>query len=294
MCKSDTAAITCLTLSGIGYRNKSVIDSLPSWVPDFSAPDVILDRGFASTASVRYSAAGKTTLLLRLSDNFSQIYVDGEFFTTVKQTLTLPRLLVNMYAISKESEASFSAAFAMNDEHINALELYFEQAEDIISGYTNTKIYHKVEERKQDMTWRILIANSDNRRPVADNLLGEHYRIFRSSITAVNTQLPVSEDVDSKFEAFMSGIFQNLWWMRWFTICWSNALCQLDNGYVGIVPVGTQPGDSLFLPYGSPIPFVLRPKADKFSVIGGAYIHDIMKVEALQLKTWRKVEICLI
>jgi hypothetical protein len=44
-----------------------------------------------------------------------------------------------------------------------------------------------------------------------------------------------------------------------------------QNGHIGIGPVDTQPGDVIFIISGCNFPIVLRPRDDKFAVVGEAY-----------------------
>lgn len=72
------------------------------------------------------------------------------------------------------------------------------------------------------------------------------------------------------------------------------------NGYAGIVPGATQPGDRVFLPYGAKVPFIIRPLAGQPSahheLVGECYIHGIMHSPPPQfLATDMKAEqICLV
>ena len=54
--------------------------------------------------------------------------------------------------------------------------------------------------------------------------------------------------------------------------------------YLGIGPCDTEPGDLIFIPLGSDVPYVLRRnnEDDKLRLVGEAYLHGIMDGEGFQ------------
>jgi hypothetical protein len=56
----------------------------------------------------------------------------------------------------------------------------------------------------------------------------------------------------------------------------------VDNGYMGLAPVGTEVGDEVILLLGCPVPLVLRRQVDKFQVIGDAYIYGLMEGQVFE------------
>ncbi|PSN60268.1 hypothetical protein BS50DRAFT_579418 [Corynespora cassiicola Philippines] len=62
-------------------------------------------------------------------------------------------------------------------------------------------------------------------------------------------------------------------------------------GYIGIGPVDTQVGDVVFIISGCNFPMVLRPRKNKFIVVGEAYVHGFMHEEfpARSSRPWRKI-----
>ena len=51
--------------------------------------------------------------------------------------------------------------------------------------------------------------------------------------------------------------------------------CATKNGALGMVPSEAKPGDVICTLYGGAFPFVLRPKGDKYELIGEAYVHGV-------------------
>ena len=60
--------------------------------------------------------------------------------------------------------------------------------------------------------------------------------------------------------------------------------CRTDNGYLGLVPYGTLPGDAIAIIHGCQVPFVLRASDNSlnYRLVGPCYVHGIMYGEALR------------
>ena len=57
-------------------------------------------------------------------------------------------------------------------------------------------------------------------------------------------------------------------------------------GFVGIGPAAMEPGDSIYILAGGPLPFVLRPVRDArcidtFQLVGSCYVHGVMDGQAV-------------
>ncbi|PLB34246.1 HET-domain-containing protein [Aspergillus candidus] len=64
-------------------------------------------------------------------------------------------------------------------------------------------------------------------------------------------------------------------------IIWSRFVATAE-GYIGLVPRATQPGDTIAVFLGSNTPVVLRPEGDRhFAVIGSCYVHGLMHSEGV-------------
>ncbi|KAK5660007.1 hypothetical protein OQA88_13475 [Cercophora sp. LCS_1] len=62
--------------------------------------------------------------------------------------------------------------------------------------------------------------------------------------------------------------------------------CTTEKGYVGMVPPLSQPGDCIFLIFGSGVPYTLRAEScgkgnQRYQLVGESYVHGIMDGEAL-------------
>ncbi|PVH80545.1 hypothetical protein DL98DRAFT_515399 [Cadophora sp. DSE1049] len=63
-------------------------------------------------------------------------------------------------------------------------------------------------------------------------------------------------------------------------------LFQTGKGYIALGPVITQPGDIVCLFHGGNVPYVLRPTAGYYQLVGECYVHGIMNGEAMQV--WKE------
>lgn len=58
------------------------------------------------------------------------------------------------------------------------------------------------------------------------------------------------------------------------------------NGFVGVGPGAMEPGDSIYILAGGPLPYVLRPVPDAaclntFELVGSCYVHGVMDGQAV-------------
>jgi hypothetical protein len=64
--------------------------------------------------------------------------------------------------------------------------------------------------------------------------------------------------------------------------------CVTKNGYIGMVPPGTEPGDLVCILFGADTPFVIRDTTaprrmlNSYTLVGDCYIHGMMDGEALE------------
>ena len=66
-------------------------------------------------------------------------------------------------------------------------------------------------------------------------------------------------------------------------ICSNRRLFYTNRGLFGLGPLAIQPGDIVVILYGGYTPFVLRPRAGYYQLLGECYLHDMMDGEALEL-----------
>jgi hypothetical protein len=126
-----------------------------------------------------------------------------------------------------------------------------------------------------EVQWRTLIANAS-----ADTLFtapeeySEEYRVCRQMMEDLKPEGPFPRLDD------MNNYFKRLIPMMMYY-----KLCRTETGLVGMVPVDTRAGDSVYIFTGGALPFILRPNlgvGGKFQVVGGCYIRGIMNGEIMR------------
>jgi hypothetical protein len=114
-----------------------------------------------------------------------------------------------------------------------------------------TRSEHYNQEEKDEAAWRIPIGDKEQgtlgmtQRATSASLQG--YGEMNEAIKLAN---PDSELGSQKFLSYL-GMMQTMWGARPFRSC---------KGYVGLVPDTSEEGDTIFIPVGSPVPFVIRKK----------------------------------
>jgi hypothetical protein len=74
-------------------------------------------------------------------------------------------------------------------------------------------------------------------------------------------------------------------------ICTKRRLFHTHNGLFGLGPLAMQAGDVVAILYGGFTPFVLRPRGERFLLVGECYVNDVMGEDALEVcerEDWRR------
>jgi hypothetical protein len=151
----------------------------------------------------------------------------------------------------------------------------------------------------QDVQWRTLIANKAGGLYNPPDRLGRAFRALKVLIQHIasgsNSNVPKPTDYQplisftdemkghqsqgagntpgELLEPFPGQLLQTLQGRKF---------CRTSNGYVGLVPAYTRPGDQVAVVAGSEVPFIVRHSLERegaFILLGEAYIHGIMQGE---------------
>lgn len=109
---------------------------------------------------------------------------------------------------------------------------------------------------------------------------GEHFRLLLHEIERRRTG---EERLEFMTEDELFSVFELLV-MDVAPVLQSLKFCRTDNGYLGLVPHGTLPGDAIAIIHGCQVPFVLRASDNSlnYRLVGPCYVHGIMYCEALR------------
>jgi hypothetical protein len=171
---------------------------------------------------------------------------------------------------------------ATSDDWFYELRNFFKEVDSFIlsreSYVTGEPLY--------EVQWRTLIANcSTDKTFTAREEYGEQYRVCRQMIEDLKLEgpFPSLDDMNSYFKRLLPMMVMY-------------KLCETHAGLVGMVPLDTVVGDSVYIATGGAMPFILRSNSGiegKFQVVGGSYIHGIMNGEAVRSDKWKEEDITL-
>lgn len=245
------------------FTGPIVPNSAPSWAPDWSSKDLPQPLFTTSIFVVRgnwrhcpYSAAQMSTQTL------------AEAFK-VKGRLDLRGLYVDDVAhlgqpFTEQDDAADDAA------RVTRLYVWLHDLDTTLLPCAN-EIY-KTAEEVHDALWRT---------PIADRAYVHSWETARASEETHRAYQAVMLDGDvGQGVKYANIAFNKLLKRRPF---------RSERGYIGLGPVGTCRGDSIWILPGADVPFVLRPAGDgNFSVVGEAYVHKIMDGEFFEFTKRRQ------
>jgi hypothetical protein len=133
-----------------------------------------------------------------------------------------------------------------------------------------------------EVKWRTLIGNRTAiTHKEAPAWYGDLFRKWREEIRG-KTIAPPDEDIHAMApEEYFLGL----------SSLSNQKLCRTKGGYVGLVPTSAEVGDHICVLIGGIVPFVIRDSAKRlgmFQMVGGCYVHGIMKGEAFKLPHWQE------
>jgi hypothetical protein len=111
----------------------------------------------------------------------------------------------------------------------------------------------------------------------------EGYRAYKQYVTDGDFAFVIDSDTSTDQERQAGRLKGKL------NIARKRSFFHTEDGYIGLGPQATEPGDLLVILYGSGYPAVLRPHKDEgwFFFVGLAYVHGIMNGEAVrESKGW--------
>ena len=250
-----------------GVSNREI--PIPSWVPDWTQSKVFEKNPIAMIALTGfvYKAAAGTSPKIQLADDEGEIVISGGYVDTVSRTA-----VDNPWNL----DADFSSVW------LPGLQNIFKEADSFILSRES----YVTGEPLFEVQWKTLCGNSSGDMPsIAPEDYGLQYRDCRQMVENLKIEgpFPRLEHVNSYFK-------------RLVTIMARYKFCETRTGFVGIVPLNTMVGDSVYIFSGGALPFILRPSAglkSKYQVVGGCYIHGIMDGEAVRTDKWREEDVIL-
>lgn len=249
---------------------KSMDPKIPSWIcgwlthiPTLTTETVTL----GTVDSGIYKAGGNSTTSLRLGNSEDLLVISGGLVDTIECVVA-------------------SSVFGTSPDFWQAPEASSRTLDEIDLIFSGLSLY-PTGESLFEVKWRTLIANKVAiGNTEAPTEFGEQYQKLRENIYSISTTFAQEEMSDSTPKRYAMAL----------SVLGFYKICRTRGGYVGLVPLYSENGDRISIFKGGRVPFVLRPsnqQEGKFQLIGGCYIHGLMKGEAFQLPNWADVDIHL-
>lgn len=242
-------------LSGLLLPGPDSESGFPSWVPDF-------------TAQVAYEAGRPGPLALHPRQGTSASgggfdCVNGEVLEDMK-TLKIEGLFLDIV----EDVLVFDRTFEGCLQQLPQVEALADQARRRTPVDTTLRPYFQSFKQEEPL-WRTLVCNKDkggtNPAPI---FYEDTYEVLRGRRDA-------SPEYAERGQEGMDQFIQDYSW-RLRNILPSRAFFTTESGFVGIGMPETRKGDLVTIWFGAPVPFVVRPREEIYSLVGVAYVAGIM------------------
>lgn len=232
----------------------------PSWIPDWTSlpPKYTIDL-HRFKIHKRYAAS---------SEVYAEMSFDPEY-----DVLKIRGCLAGVLNFVGEDDDDDTGISAVGQRTLRVISYYF-QYQSKISGLSS----YPTGEDLQDVTWKALVGNAI----IYGGRTCSEVEMEASAMGWLDfiTRLIESSDFDNDLFITAKPYFLELDSMRrYFRFCLS------ENGYVGLAPKIAQLGDTVFVPLGSEVPFIIRKSDERpgcFRLVGQCYIHGMMDGEVLE------------
>ena len=244
-------------LSSCCWEKKASIPSFPSWVPDWRrAFDMSYLGGYsADETEYSYSASGTSTATANFSEDLQSLTVSGLSVDIVKHNRL--QETAEEFTYSYDQDADQEEPWCSWDIH--KIMAHLKRADKAV-------IIRDCDANVLEALLRTLIVDRD---PILGKR-GQNMKLAKQQ----NKLWPQPLD---DYLAYVQ-----LWSQK-------RTLIYSTEGYIGLAPSSTLPGDKICVLYGFYAPMILRPRADKaYTLIGDAYIHALMDGEAVAPRKTKK------
>lgn len=258
---------------------------VPSWVPDWSTDRVTEALGYSTKATTLYRAGGRQARAnlptIELSSDKKRVTISGLVFDSI----------MAVGNVIKDATLDIDDSQNSNEGLASCVQFLKESYVHAEYPMPSTSIY--------DAFWQTLVAGRDGSGTAAPtiehsdvfslildsttgempSLPGQTYSIRRQkgffTLASLRTRRPAKtlEDLRTAIRPALT--------MRRFAIT--------QQGYFALVPRGTREGDEIVIFQNACVPFVVReahqdPETHRgYRLLGEAYVHGIMKGEAVKV-----------
>jgi hypothetical protein len=252
-----------------------VNQNLPSWTPDWCAkikPSFSFEASSSNTEPL-FSACGTCAqVTVAIKDNYL-LELHGYMIDKIEQVgRTWER-------VDKRTEFN-RVAF---QDFLSQIRFMCE-----LSAMRGHNIY-KSKERQDEAVWRIPIGDLGLTRDMnvirASSTVAEEFRLCKESLKCeAEAASPTARETPAyreRYQRLLSGSFRYM--ARAYNMFDRRPFLS-STGYVGMGPISMEPNDVIVVFCGGRVPYALRPKGDKFILLGEAYCDGAMDGEIVKLR----------
>ena len=296
-------ALSCLVhdqnlsiLGSVQSSTHSSLTGLPSWVSDWSVPRTAYALTFHdefSSTPAKYTAARETRYAWKQPQSKSGLMLSG---------LRVGRIVDVGYA--DETNIGVTAIRHRQNLKPKTVRLFWLLSCERIAGVRLTKRKYITGEDMLDVYWQTLCAGCT---PEDFGTIRTEFLSFDAIMKILSFLHKLHLSSSMRIVKFMMFCFMfQKFIFPYFGIKppmqyngfdprivfgMGRRMARTSEGYIGLVPAKTQPGDYVWLLKGGSVPFVIRDEIGTKRLIGGAYIHGIMKGEAFDEGKCEDIEI---
>lgn len=251
------------------FSKKSI--SLPSWVPDWTSNSYSLLGATAAVRNGLYSASGDTTADVRYNKEINAITIRGVFVDRIT------KVNGNIWPMKLQRQPAW--------------------IEDQIQMAADLPVYGTAK-AGADALWRTLIANLAQPQGLQQpsEATDDYIEYFRAYIKLQNVlaqaeagaNVSITKGEHDKGLAFQESMVR---------VAATRSFCTTKAGYLLMAPPEARCGDHVCVLSGGRLPYIVREPVSRghtqplagqgtpFEFIGDAYVHGLMKGEAVRRKS---------
>ena len=205
----------------------------------------------------------------------------GHYALTLKQVLVVKGKIIDTITSLQVSPYSDQLAVVKNlAQHTNI----WSWLDDCARLIQNSPKYGSGADA-EEVLWRTLIHDSTNPNgfDTPSEIYGVSFRAYREFLSlGIQPSVLTAEELRSRRESLISEL--ELFHMSLGNFMPGRQTCSTESGYIGCSSLNAHIKDRICVFQGYPIPFVIRPtgRLNNYELIGEAYLHGLMKGDALK------------
>jgi hypothetical protein len=258
--------IELLFQAGLGPSSSQ----FPSWIPDWTSPSY-LRRNMEHLAT--YVSSSNKRLYLKNTYSAGAHAQPRLRYDMKTDTLTMEGVLVDV--ISRVGDDPGPLDFTPETRRYSRVRACLWSSDAIMDTLTT----YPTGEDLQEAQWRTLVANRTAEMTEPPKEFAEPFLEAANFWREPNPSDRYSSGqeliaIDNRLRPFLEAF-----------AAWNKRFCSTEKGYIGLVLLRTQPGDLVFVPFGSAVPLILRRSDERLGfcqLVGSSYLHGIMNGEALR------------